>query len=274
MASDPKIQDMFMVVAKTHLATVTKNLYSFTKARRACREFVFTSAAAVKLGKTELASQQLAAAVAASYEVAYRIAKTQKPHTIGEELILPCLIIMVEKLCGLDQAKKLSAISLSNNTIHRSIDDLAADILEQLISEVLSSSYPKISMQFDESTDIASCVTLIGFIRYVHEGSSKEEMLLCEDLPTTTKGADIFKTVDGFLRKAGLHWSKVSQVSVDGAPSMMGHCKGFYGLLKEKNQDIEAVHCVIHRYALASHGLPKSIKIVLDDVIKIVNFVK
>ncbi|XP_068233728.1 zinc finger BED domain-containing protein 5-like [Palaemon carinicauda] len=159
---------------------------------------------AVKFGKTGLASQQLAAAVEASYEVAYRIAKTQKPHTVAEELILPFSIIMVEKLCGLHQAKILSAISLSNNTIRRKIDDLAADIHEQFISEVLSSSYPKFSMQFDKSTDIASWPTLIGFIRYVREGSIKEEMLLYEDLSTTTKCADIFNTVDGFLRKEGL----------------------------------------------------------------------
>ncbi|XP_068250871.1 uncharacterized protein [Palaemon carinicauda] len=44
MASNPKVHEMFMVVAKTHLATVTKDLYGFVKARRACREFVFTSA--------------------------------------------------------------------------------------------------------------------------------------------------------------------------------------------------------------------------------------
>ena len=81
---------------------------------------------------------------------------------------------MVEKLCGLDQTKKLSAISLSKNTIHRRIDDLAADMIEQFILEVLSSSYPKFSMQFDESTDVAACTTMIGFFRYVHEGSVKE----------------------------------------------------------------------------------------------------
>ncbi|XP_068229345.1 putative autophagy-related protein 11 [Palaemon carinicauda] len=45
MASDPKNQDMFLVVAKTHLATVTTDLYSFNKARRACREFIFASVA-------------------------------------------------------------------------------------------------------------------------------------------------------------------------------------------------------------------------------------
>lgn len=106
---------------------------------------------AVKFGKTGLASQQLLAAVEASYEVAYKIAKTQKPHTIADELILPCSVMMVGKLCGEDQAKKLNAISLSNSTIRRRTDDLAADILEQLTSEVLSSSYPKFSMQCEES---------------------------------------------------------------------------------------------------------------------------
>lgn len=55
---------------------------------------------------------------------------------------------------------------------------------------------------------------------------------------------------------------------------MLDQGKGFHGLLKQKNQIIEVVHCVIHRYALASRGLPKSLKNVLDDVIKIVNFVK
>ncbi|XP_068209109.1 uncharacterized protein [Palaemon carinicauda] len=44
MASDPQNPDVFMVVAKTHLATVTKDLYGFIKVRRAFREFVFASA--------------------------------------------------------------------------------------------------------------------------------------------------------------------------------------------------------------------------------------
>ncbi|XP_068211926.1 uncharacterized protein [Palaemon carinicauda] len=45
VASDSQSPDMFMVFAKAHLATVTKDLYYFIKARRACREFVFASAA-------------------------------------------------------------------------------------------------------------------------------------------------------------------------------------------------------------------------------------
>ena len=239
---------------KCHPGSASQNITFFQQKANNLR--------AVKFGKTDLASQQLAAAVEVLYEVAYRIANTQKSHTIAEELILPCSIMMVKKLCGEDQAKKLNDVSLSNNTICRRIDDLAADILKQLISQVLSSSYPKFSMQFDESTDVASCATLTGFIRYVYEGSIKEEMLLCEELPATTKGANIFNTVDGFLRKAGLDWSKVSQVSVDGAPSMMGQGKGFHGLLKQMNPDIEVVHCVIHHYALASCGLPQSLKVV------------
>ena len=38
--------------------------------------------------------------VEASYKVAYRIAKQKKPHTIGETLIKPCVLEMVEIVCG------------------------------------------------------------------------------------------------------------------------------------------------------------------------------
>ncbi|XP_068207521.1 glutamate receptor ionotropic, delta-2-like [Palaemon carinicauda] len=44
MAGDTRTSDMYMVLAKTHLATLTKDFYSFIRARRACREFVFTDA--------------------------------------------------------------------------------------------------------------------------------------------------------------------------------------------------------------------------------------
>ena len=39
------------------------------------------------------------AGLEASYRVAYRIAKEKKPHTIGERLIKPCAMEMVELVC-------------------------------------------------------------------------------------------------------------------------------------------------------------------------------
>ena len=49
-----------------------------------------------------------------SYEVAYRIAKCKKPHTIAEQLIKPCAEKMVEITIGSGAKKKIHQVSLSN----------------------------------------------------------------------------------------------------------------------------------------------------------------
>ena len=51
------------------------------------------------------------------FEVSYRIAKCKKPHTIGENLILPAAIDMVRIMFGKNEAQKLKNIPLSDNTI-------------------------------------------------------------------------------------------------------------------------------------------------------------
>ena len=94
--------------------------------------------------KSGTASQLIQACVEASFEVAYRVAKNAKNHTVAENLIMPCAKLMVEKVCGEEQAKKLAAISVS-------IDDLAEDFLAQVVDEVKASSH-KFAVQFDEST--------------------------------------------------------------------------------------------------------------------------
>ncbi|KAK8745050.1 hypothetical protein OTU49_000428, partial [Cherax quadricarinatus] len=66
----------------------------------------------IQFGSSGIQAQKLQAAVEASYCVAYKIAEQQKCHTIAENLIMPCAYEMVSKVCGEDQAKKLSVISL------------------------------------------------------------------------------------------------------------------------------------------------------------------
>ena len=186
---------------------------------------------------------------------------------------MPCAKAMVAKLCGKDQAKKLSVVPLSNNMIRRGVDDMAEDILVQVIEEVKSSPV-KFCLQFDESTDIASCAVLLGYIRYVHCNITKEELLLCENLTTTTKGEDVFNTVSRFLHCNGMDWHRVQQVSVDGAPAMMGGQRGLKDFVKRENPSIKVDHYAIYRYSLASKTLLASLKAVFDDVVRIVNFIK
>ena len=126
----------------------------------------------------------------ASYHVAYNVAKSKKPHTIPEELIRPSASQMAEYVLGKEASKKLELVPLSNSIIQSRIQDLSLNVLDQVIAEIKASSL-KISLQFDESTDVENCSQLIVLVRYVHDGSIKEDFLFCEDLKRTTKSKDI-----------------------------------------------------------------------------------
>lgn len=65
--------------------------------------------------------QQNTAVVQASYETALEIAKNKKPHTIGETLIKPSMLKMVNLVLGEASEKKMRQVSLSNNTVQRRI---------------------------------------------------------------------------------------------------------------------------------------------------------
>ena len=60
-------------------------------------------------------------ALEASYRVAYRIAR-EKPHTIGENLVKPCALEMVQLKCGEQHHKAIKSILLSNDSIPLSND--------------------------------------------------------------------------------------------------------------------------------------------------------
>ncbi|GAA6104710.1 SCAN domain-containing protein 3 [Tachysurus ichikawai] len=95
----------------------------------------------------------------ASYEVAYLIAQTKKPHTIGETLIKPAAIVMSRVMHGDKLAAELEQVPLSDGTVSRRITDMAQDIKCQL-----------------------STAQLLVFVRYIFEGKLNEEMLFYTQL--------------------------------------------------------------------------------------------
>ena len=113
----------------------------------------------------------------ASYEVALRIAKEKKAHTIGETLVKPCAVVMANLVCGPEEAKELKSVPLCNNTIKRRIEDMSNDIVSQVTQE-LRESRCRFSLQLDESTDVASCSQLLVFVRYLAGFAVKEEILI------------------------------------------------------------------------------------------------
>lgn len=189
--------------------------------------------------------------VEASYVVALEIAKQKKPHTVGETLVKPCAMKMVEIVLGNGLEKKLAAVSLSDNTVQRRIADMSVDIKDQVVSEIKAAKFGIFSIQLDESTDVSSCAQLLVFVRYVHAGAIKEEFLFCSPLETTSKGSDILAKVNTFFETNGLSWDNVCGSCTDGAPAMLGSKSGFQASIKKLNPRIKGIHCMIHRQALA-----------------------
>uniref|UniRef100_UPI00358E6FFE protein FAM200C-like n=1 Tax=Myxine glutinosa TaxID=7769 RepID=UPI00358E6FFE len=212
-------------------------------------------------------------ALQSSYEVAYRIAKCKKPHTIAEDLIKPCTEKMVELMIGPEAKKKIQQVSLSNDTIRRRIDDMAADVCRQVCSEIKQSTL-QASLQLDESTDTALESQLIAFARYERKGKMKEEFLFCNTLPTTTTAADIKAIVDSFFEADGLGWQNFKHICTDGAPAMVGVRGGFVTLVKNEWPHVTSSHCSLHRYALASKTLPPRLLEVMDVAVKVINFIR
>uniref|UniRef100_K7GBQ1 DUF4371 domain-containing protein n=1 Tax=Pelodiscus sinensis TaxID=13735 RepID=K7GBQ1_PELSI len=193
-------------------------------------------------------------AVRTSYIVAYKIAQAKKPHTIVEQVVLPCAKEMVQLVLGEEAARKLNDISVSNDTVLRQIKKISQNISEQVVDEIKKSLL--FAIQLDESTDITLCCELLVFARYMVEGDFKDEFLFWKTLDTTTKAQDVMEIVNNFFEVHGLDWVNLMDITTDGAPAMLGSRSGFQTLVKQRALMVTGVHCFIHREVLASKTLP------------------
>ena len=68
-----------------------------------------------------------------------RIAKSKKPNTIGEELVLPCTKDILRLMIGADAVEKLSSLSISDNTVQRRIQEMSEVIKNQVVEQIKQS---------------------------------------------------------------------------------------------------------------------------------------
>ncbi|KAG6920788.1 zinc finger BED-type containing 8 [Chelydra serpentina] len=152
------------------------------------------------------------------------------------------------------------------------IDDMAKDLKLQVVEAVKAS--PFFAIQCDSTTDVGQCCQLLVYVRFIKDGTVKEELLFSKEWMTTSKGSDVMKTVSDLFEENGLSWEKLVDVCTNGAPVMLGSRSGFVTSVKEKNLAVTTTHCVIHRQALAAKTLPDDLRDSLNLAIKVVNFVK
>ena len=215
------------------------------------------------------------ATLKASYQLSLRIAKTKKPFTVGEELVLPCIVDATKAILGDKYAKQMQNIPLSNDTVSRRIEDMASDVETQLLKKIHFSQI--FAVQLDESTDNTNKAILLVYVRFIDKDNKKlsEEFLTSIALQGNTTGKDIFKAIDGYFNLKNLSWKDCVGLCTDGAAAMTGHKTGLPSLVrKEANSDIVLTHCIIHREMLAAKRLSPDLNEVLTTVVKAVNFIR
>ena len=130
------------------------------------------------------------------------------------------------------------------------------------------------SLQLDESTDVSNNANLLVFIRYEFDNKIQEYLLFCHSLPTRITAEALFNSLNNFITKNEIEWSKCIGISTDGARAMSGRINGLVAFVKAVAPAVVWNHCCIHRDSLASKNMSTDLKKTLDEVVKVVNFIK
>ena len=188
----------------------------------------------------------------ASYNISLLIAKCGKPHTIGEELILPAVSEVLQTVLHMPACDVIKKIPLSNSTVQRRIDEMVFDVKTSLCYYLKTTQF---SLQLDESTLPDNQSLLLAYVRFLKEEKICQEMLFAKKLITDTKGESVFLVLKDFFNEKEIPLQNIISVATDGAPAMVGRYRGFVSYLKKVVPDVLAVHCVIHRQHLVAENL-------------------
>ena len=93
----------------------------------------------------------------------------------------------MKRVFGEQAIAKLNAVSLSDNTIKRRIEGMSDDIADQILAKIKESKFG-FAIRLDESTDITHCCQIRVYVRYAQTNIMKTELLLNDEVSTTTKG--------------------------------------------------------------------------------------
>jgi len=225
-----KLSNEAMVPSKLKRHFITNHSNLQTKTIVYCQRLLQANSRQSKLFQKAMTVSEKAHL--ASYEVAEIIAPKSKSYVLAESVILPPCEKMVKVMFGDKVEQEISKIPLSNHNIQRRIIDLSDNIEQNVMTELNNCQF---AIQTDESTDISNHAQLIAFVRFIDEGVIINQFLCCKNLPSTTKGQDVFDILTTYLKKHGLSWDSCAGICTDGAPSMVGSVKGFISCAKTQS---------------------------------------
>ena len=162
---------------------------------------------------------------------------------------------------------------LSDGTICRRIDNMAANVRQEVCFEIKQSTL-QAGIELDESTVYALKSHLIAFARCEKDRKMKEKFLFSSTLSATTTAADVKALVDYFFGVNKLSWQNFKHICTDGAPAMIGIKLCFVTLVKNEYFHVISALCSLHRYTLASKTPPLHLIEVMDVMVKVINLIR
>jgi len=139
-----------------------------------------------------ITSQQSVDGLIASYNISLLIARSGKPHTIGEELSLPAVREVLHTVLHKSPDQIIKAILLSDSSVQRRVDEMAANIEETLCNILVTTEF---SLQLDESNLPGNYSLLLAYVLFVKDEKLVQELLFARELKTCTKGESVFNVV-------------------------------------------------------------------------------
>ena len=207
----------------------------------------------------------------ASYNISLLIAKAGKPHTIGEEPILPLVKKVIKTVWHKSPEQIIKSILLSDNSVQRRVDKMAENVEDTLSNMLMTTEF---SLQLDESTLLGNESLLLAYVRFIKSGSLCQELLFARLLETDTKGESVYRAVVDYFQKKSIPLTNIILCATDGAPSLVGRHRGFLRYLKKAVRKVLTVHCVIYRQHLVAKNLSEKLYESLLTVITAVNKIK
>lgn len=186
----------------------------------------------------------------------YFLCKQEIAHTTT----YPHLLTLAESL-GCEYFKALNvgrnAKYTSPQIVAEFLDIISGLVEEDVLENVKASSF--YSLMVDESTNISILKQLVLYGRCVVNGELKTRFLKIVDL-ADGKAPTIVDAITTYLTSVDLGIDTMSSFGSDGASVMTGRHAGVATLLRSKNVQMIAVHCICHRLALASAQASNEIK--------------
>ena len=197
----------------------------------------------------------------ASYNISLLIVKAGKPHTIGEELILPAVI---KTVLHKSPEQVIKSIPPRDNSVQRRVDKMAENVEETLWVQF---AIGRINSSGKRIATSRICTLHQGWV-------TVSRIIVCTSPGNRSQRRISVLSCGGLFSEKNIPLTNIISCATDGAPSMVGRHRGFLSYLKKAVPKVLTVHCVIHRQHLVAKNLSEKLHESLSTVITAVNKIK